>query len=130
MRCPNAGFLGGCFLKEFGFGADGIAEHTIDECSISATGELHGFVNGSVLRSVKKKQLIKSQPEQIARIVVEMTGPEFADPEIEQDQVAQNAVEKLRGKGTIGCAQFNVSQTLVEDRVRKFPATAPLFQGG
>lgn len=130
MRCPNAEFLRGCFLKEFGFGADGVAQHAIDERSIAATGQLHRFINRSVLRSQKKKQLIQAQPEQIARIVVDMTGPEFADPEIEQDKVAENAVEKLRSKGTIGCAQLNGSQTLVQDRVREFSSTVPLFQRG
>ena len=35
-------------------------------------------------------------------MVVEMTGPEFGDPKIEQDQVPEHTVEKFGGKGAIG----------------------------
>ena len=104
MRFPNAELLELSFLKEFGSGADRVAQDAIDQRSISPTGQLHGFVNRGVLRRLEKKQLIEAQPEQIARIMVEMTGPEFVNPKIEQDQAPENSVEKFGGKGAIGRA--------------------------
>ena len=59
-----------------------------------------------------------------------MTGPEFADPKIEQDQVPKNTVEKFGGKGAIGRAQLSRSQAFAENRVRKCSSTTPLFQRG
>jgi hypothetical protein len=104
MRSPNAEFFELRFLKEFGSGANRVAQDAIDQRSISPTGQLHGFENCGVLRSLEEKQLIEAQPEQIARIMVDMTGPELADPKIEQDQVPQNTVEKFGDKGAIGSA--------------------------
>ena len=130
MRFPNAELLDISFLKEFGSGANRVAQDAVDQRTILATGQLHGFVNRGVLRSLEEKQLIEAQPKQIARIVVEMTGPEFADPKIEQDQVPENTVEKFGGKGAIGGVQLSGSQALPENRVRKFSSTTPLFQRG
>jgi hypothetical protein len=59
-----------------------------------------------------------------------MAGPQPANPKIEQRQVAKDAVKKFSGKGPIGRREFAGSQTLGQDRVRKFPSAAPLFQSG
>jgi hypothetical protein len=50
---------------------------------------------------LEKKQLVDAESQQIARIVVEMTGAEHSNPEIEQGQIAQNSIEKLRREGAI-----------------------------
>jgi hypothetical protein len=60
MRSADAEILPITFLKKICFGADGVAQDAIDERSISATGELHGFINRGVLRGLEKKQLIKA----------------------------------------------------------------------
>src|SRR2546423_2098311 len=130
MRFPNAERLGIGFLQQISFGADRATQDAIDERSISATGERDRFVNRGVLWSPEKKQLIEAQPQQISGIVVEMTGAEFADPKIDQDEVAQNAVEKFGGKPSICRGQIAAAQKFAENRVGEPVAVAPLFQGG
>ena len=130
MRKPHAGLLAICLFKEIGPPADGVAENAINERPILTIRELHRFVDGGVLRSLEKKQLIQSQPQQITRIVIEMTGTKLTNPKVEQSQVAQNAIEKFRGKGAIGRREIVGSQTFAQDRVGKSSPAAPLFQGG
>ena len=63
MRLPNAELLDASSLKESGSGANRVAQDAIDQRSISPTGQLHGFVNRGVLRSLEEKQLVEAQPE-------------------------------------------------------------------
>jgi hypothetical protein len=130
MRSPHSQLLSLRSLQEVCFAAHAIAQHSIDQRSIAAFGELHGFVDGGVLRGLKKKQLIEAKPQQVARAVIEMAGPKPADPKIEQCQVAKDAVKKLGTKGAIRRREFAGSQTLGQDGIGKFPSTAPLFQSG
>ena len=130
MRSPDIQLLGLGSLQEIRFAAHGIAQHSIDQRSITAFGELDGFVNGGVFRGLKEKQLIESKPQQVARTVIEMAGPKPADPKIEQCQVAKDAVKKFGGKGAIRRRELAGSQTVGQDRIGKFPPAAPLFKSG
>jgi hypothetical protein len=129
MRFPDGEFAGISFLQEFGFGANRATQDAVDQRSISPTGELDRFVNRGVFGGLEQKQLVKAQTQQIARIVIEMTGPKFADPEIEQNQVAQNAVEKFRGKSAIRPIESAGSQALAENGISEPVAVAPFFKG-
>ena len=101
MRSPDTELFGIGLVQEISFAADRIAQNAVDQRAVSAIRELHRFVNGGVLRSLKQKQLIETKSEQVAGIVIEMTGAEVAQTKVEQRNVTKNAVEKFGGKGAI-----------------------------
>lgn len=129
MRLPDAQVLSAGLFHELRFAAHRIAQDAVDQSSISAGREFDGFINGSVLRRLEQKQLIETEPQQIAGIVIKMSGPKLTDPEIEQRQVTQDAVEKFRGKGAIGRRKIDGSQARGKNGVREFPSVAPFLQG-
>jgi hypothetical protein len=71
----------------------------------------------------------KGRAAKIACIVIEMSGAQRIDPEIEQRQVAQDAVEKLRGKSAIRRCEIACSQELPEDCDGELFAPAPFLEG-
>ena len=105
-----------------------VSQDCVDQRAAFARSQLNRFENSRVFRRLKEKQLIETQSEQIARIVVEATGAEFADPKIEQREISEHAVEQLCGKSAIRCRQPAGSQELAEDCVGKFFSAAPLIQ--
>ena len=90
-----------------------------------AAGQLDRFEDRRVFRSFEQEELVKAEPQQIARIVVEMSGAQRIDPEIEQRQVSQDAVEKFRGEGAIRADEIARPQELPENRVGKLFAAPP-----
>ena len=45
-------------------------------------------------------------PTAVAMVAIEPAGAELTDPEIDQDQVAQDSVKELGGEGAIRAAQI------------------------
>ena len=130
MRSPDTELFGIGLLQEISFAAHRVAQNAVDQRTVSAIREFHRFVNGGVLRSLKQKQLIETKSEQVAGIVIEMTGAELAQPKVEQRNVTKNAVEKFGGKSAIRRVKPAGAQALAQDCVGEFSARAPLFQGG
>ena len=101
MRFSHLERLLVCLILQFGFAADRVSQDGVDERSAFLRRERNGLENRGVFRRLKKKELVEAQSKQIARIVVEMSGAELANPEIEQRQIPQRAVEQLGGEGAI-----------------------------
>jgi hypothetical protein len=115
-------------LLKIGFLAKSVSQNTVDQRTIASASQLYGLINRSVFRGLEKEELIEAKLQQIARSMIEMSGAQFADPEVEQGEVAQHPVEKFGGKRAIGGGQLAGSQALVQDRVGKFSASAPFRQ--
>src|SRR5207248_11272053 len=90
--------------------------------------ELDRFVNRRMLRRPEEKKLIDSQTQQITRIMIEMLGAQAADPEIEQGQIAQRAVEKFSGEGAVSRGEIAGPEQSREDRVGEVLACPPLAE--
>jgi len=60
-----------------------------------------GFVNSGVLWSFRDEELVKPKAKKIAKIDINASGAQLADPKIEQSNVSQNPVEKFDGEGAI-----------------------------
>lgn len=73
----------------------GGAQHCIDDGALASWSNLDRFVNGSVFRRLGDKYLIKAKAQKIAKIDINVSAPNFADPKIEQGDVSQDAVEKF-----------------------------------
>src|SRR4051812_22160758 len=130
MRSPDGQVLvGGCF-QQSRLPAHSVAQNPIDERPLPPVCELDGFVNGGVLWSLEKKQLVESQSQQVAGTVVDMAGSKVADPKIEQSQVAKHTVEKFGDKRAIGRGELGSSENLAQDRIGKFSSASPLLQSG
>jgi hypothetical protein len=54
---------------------------------------MDGFENGGMFRSLEEEKLVEAEPQQIARVVIQMLRPERADPKIEQTEMAQDPVK-------------------------------------
>ena len=106
------------------------SQNAVNQPAVSAIGEFYRFIDCGVLGRLEKKQLIKPEPKQISRIMIKTTRAKPTDPEIEQSQVSENAVEKFGSKGAIGFAKVGGPQTFTKNRVGKFFATAPLLESG
>lgn len=130
MRLPDAQVLSAGLFHERRFAAHRITQDAVNQSAISAGRELDGFINGRVFRRREQKQLIETEPQQIAGIVIKMSGAKLTDPKIEQRQVTQDAVEKFRGKGAIRRREINGSQARGKNGVREFPSVAPFLEGG
>ena len=107
----------------------GVPQDRVDQRSALCGSQGDGFENRRVLRRPKQKQLIETQSEQIARIVVEATRAELPNPKIEQRQISQYPVEQLRPQSPIRGREPAGTQELAEDCVGKFSSSAPFFQG-
>lgn len=129
MRLPDVQVLSVGLLHELRFAARCITQDAVDQSAISAGCELDGFINSGVFRRLEQKQLIETEPQQIAGIVIKMSGPKLTDPKIEQRQVTQDAVEKFGGKGAIRRCEINGSQARGQNGVREFPSVAPFLEG-
>ena len=128
MRFPDAEILFARFAQEVRPAARGASQDRIDERSISRPGEGYRFENCRMLRSFEQEQLIKPEPQKIARLLIEMPGSQRLGPEVEKRQVAQDAVEKLGGKTAINRRKIARSQELPENRVGELFDSAPFLQ--
>jgi hypothetical protein len=72
--------------------------------------------------------LIASEAEKIARLVINRSGAQMIDPEIEQREIAQDAVKKLRREGPIWSVEFGLAEQLLEDRIGETITAPPLRQ--
>src|SRR5437763_12588307 len=106
MGLPNAEFLFVRLLSNIGFLAKSVTQNAVYQRTISAAGQLDRFINRGVFRNLEQKQLVKAEPQQIARSMVEMSRAESADPEIEQSEIPQNTVDQFSGKCAIGRRQL------------------------
>ena len=101
MGGSHAEILGISHFQEFRLFAQGVSQDGIDQRPNSCAGKFHCFENSRVLWSLKKKQLVDAEAQQIACVVIEVTGAERLNPEIEQSQVAEDSVEKFRDECAI-----------------------------
>jgi hypothetical protein len=81
-----------------------------------------------MLRRFEEEKLIKAEPHQITRVVIQMLGTKPMNPKIEQSEVSQNAIEKLCREGAVRTGEIARSQELAEDSVRKLFAHSPFLQ--
>ncbi len=89
----------------------------------------HRLVNRGVGGGLDEQGLVKPEAQNIARRWLHRRGAEFTDPEIEQAEIAQDAVEKLEGKGAIGRAERAARESLRHNLVGEFAAVAPAAEG-
>src|SRR2546426_11986281 len=112
MRCSDIERLGPGLLAQFVSPAQSGAQNSVDQWTVFLPCNVHGFVNGGVLGSLKNKQLIKAKSKNIPKINIDGCSSETADPEIEQGQIAQDAVEQLDREGAIRSAQRRAAEQL------------------
>ncbi len=125
MGGSDAESLGVRFLDKFLLFAQRAPQNRIDQRSSSRAGKFHRFEDGRVRRSLKKKQLVDSEAQQIAGITIERAGTKRIDPKVEQRQVTENAVEKLCGEGAIRGRELGRAQETREDGIAKLPPDPP-----
>ena len=129
MRCADTEILFVRVAQQVRFPARGVPQNGVDERSAFRLGQRDGLENCRMLRSFEQEQLIKAEPQKIARIAIETAGTKAIDPEIEQSQVPQNGVEKLRGETAIRRRQIARAQEVRENCVRELFTRAPFLQG-
>ena len=70
------------------------------------------FENRGVRRRLEEQDLIEPEAQKIARGRIERLGTKLPDPEIEQGEIAQHAVEKLERKTAIGSAESELRRAV------------------
>src|SRR6478735_4426287 len=75
-----------------------------------------------------QQNLIEPETQDVARARIDRFGAQLGDPEVEQAQVAQYAVEKLKDKGAVGGTEGSASKNVRDNLVGKLGATAPAVE--
>src|SRR5450432_2968270 len=89
--------------------ADAAPKHGIHKPA-RAPGEVDGFVDGGVMRHAHAEDLVKAQPQDLAREAINCLLAELCDEEIDEAEIAQDAVKNFREERAIKRREFVRSQ--------------------
>src|SRR5204862_4567770 len=84
VRASDTEILLARILLQLLFPAKSTPQDRVDQRSIPRAGELHGFVNGRVLRGLEEKKLIKAKAQEVPRVLIQASRSERSNPKVEQ----------------------------------------------
>src|ERR1700736_648678 len=95
MRPLDEQWLGPRAFAELVASAQGVAQDRIGYAALFFLDQLDRFKDGRVRWSIETEKLIKAEPQDIAKIDIQIRRAEAIDPKIEQREISQHTVKQL-----------------------------------
>jgi hypothetical protein len=133
MRPSHEQWLGPRAFAELVASAQGVAQDRIGYAALFFLDQLDRFKDGRVRWSIETEKLIKAEPQDIAKIDIQMRRAEAIDPKIEQREISQHPVKQFQRETAIGPGEFCLGQKLADNGIGKTRFCAPhgkRFQSG
>ena len=88
MRFSDTEILLARFAQQFRLVARGAPQNRIDQRSTPRSSKRDCLENRRMFRGLEQKKLVETEPQQIARLVIETTRPQDIGPKIEKREIA------------------------------------------